>query len=189
MNLVRDPRAVGEALRYSTWKVIEKQSIGEHTWQVIRILLTIWPEAPRNVLIYAVAHDMGEMAGDIQYPFKNLFPELRAGADKSENYVRHEMDKLLGIPKVRHSLSGFEHQVFKACDNLDMWEYGMREVNMGNRYAMIIVNRMRDAVANNLNNLEGMKDIKQFKDNEAVLPSIKRYMQIRQTMENFNGQE
>lgn len=189
MNLVEDPRAIGEALRYSTWKVIHKQNIGEHTWQVIRILLTVWPSAPRHVVVYGLIHDMGEMSGDIQYPFKHLFPELRAGSEKAENHVRDMQRKGLGAPEVRHPLSPFEHAVFKACDNLEMWEYALREINMGNRYALIIRNRMMKAVSGNLSMIAQMSETHQYKQNEGMEASIQKYMVKRQQMEDFDGSE
>jgi 5'-deoxynucleotidase YfbR-like HD superfamily hydrolase len=187
MNLVEDPRAAGEVRRYHTWRVIKEQTVGLHTWQILRILLTVWPNAPRHVIVHGLIHDMGEMSGDIQYPFKNLFSELRTGSEKAENYVRDQQQKTLGAPEVRHPLSPFEHQVFKACDNLEMWEFGMNEVNMGNLYAGIVVTRMRDAVANNIANLEGMRETHQFKQNDAILVNIHRYINTRLKMEDFSG--
>jgi hypothetical protein len=75
--------------------------------------------------------------------------------------------------------------VFKACDNLEMWEYGVREVNRGNNYAKIIVTRMMTAVALNISALTAMEDHQQYKTNEDVVPSIHKYMQKRLKMEDF----
>lgn len=185
MNLVEDPRAAGEIRRYHTWAIHRDQSVAEHTWQVVRILLTIWPLAPRNVIVYGLMHDGGEMSGDIQYPFKLMFPELRAGADKAENHVRAEQRRKLGAPEAKHPLSQFENAVFKCCDNLEMWEYGLREHNLGNRYALIVVDRMKEAVRQNIVSLGGMHDTQQFMQNDGVVPAIKRYMTTRLSMEAF----
>jgi 5'-deoxynucleotidase YfbR-like HD superfamily hydrolase len=172
-NLVDDPRAAGEVRRYSTWRTIRQQNVAEHTWQVLRILLTIWPAAPRNVIIHAVVHDMGEMSGDIQYPFKNMFPELRAGADKAENYVQN-----------RQRISVFERAVFKLCDNLEMLEFGMVEVNMGNKYGRIIMDRMQHATSDCMQTLHDMRDTKQFQDNEGVFAAAQRYIKNRMEIDN-----
>jgi 5'-deoxynucleotidase YfbR-like HD superfamily hydrolase len=185
MNLVEDPRAVGEARRYHTWAIHRDQSVGEHTWQVMRILLTVWPLAPRNVIVHALMHDGGEMSGDIQYPFKRLFPELRAGADKAEDYVRNLQRKSIGAPESK-PLSAFEKLVFKACDNLEMWEMGMREVNMGNNYAKIICTRMMRALGENLQSIEELKDNQQYRQNEGVPKALHRYMMERSKMEDFD---
>jgi 5'-deoxynucleotidase YfbR-like HD superfamily hydrolase len=190
MNLAEDPRAVGEVRRYSTWAVHRDQSVGEHTWQVMRILLTVWPQAPRSVVVHALMHDAGEMSGDIQYPFKNLFPELRAGADKAENYVRDAQRKSpIGAPETPHPLSPFEKLVLKACDNLEMVEFGMREVNMGNAYAKIVVSRMVQAVGENLNALKELDGTQQAKQNDGVVNAIHRYLMNRNQMEDFDGRE
>ena len=186
MNLAEDPRAAGEIRRYHTWAIHRDQSVGEHTWQVLRILLTVWPAAPRNVVVYGLMHDGGEMSGDIQYPFKKLFPELRAGADKAENYVRDMQRKGIGAPDIRHPLSPFEQAVFKACDNLEMWEFGMRELNMGNQYAKIVCNRMQTALSHNMHLIESMSDIAQYKQNEGVPKAIHRYMMKRSEMEDID---
>jgi 5'-deoxynucleotidase YfbR-like HD superfamily hydrolase len=190
MNLVEDPRAVGEVRRYHTWAIHRDQSVGEHTWQVLRILLTVWPNAPRSVIIHGLMHDAGEMSGDIQYPFKNLFPELRAGADKAENHVRAEQRKSsIGAPETPHPLSPFERLVLKACDNIEMCEAGMREVNMGNSYAKIIVSRMISAVGTNLIALNELRETQQFRQNDGVVSAIHRYVINRQTMEDFDGKQ
>jgi 5'-deoxynucleotidase YfbR-like HD superfamily hydrolase len=189
MNLVRDPRAAGQVRRYHTWAIHKEQSVAEHTWQIMRILLTVWPAAPRNVIIHALIHDMGEMSGDIQFPFKLLFPELKAGSEKAENQVRAVQLEGLGAPVAPHPMSPFEKHVFKCCDNLEMWEYGLRESNMGNRYAMIVVNRMQRAVAENLERIKALEGTQQFQQNVDVLPAIHRYFHKRLDMEKFNGEE
>lgn len=189
MNLAEDPRAAGEIRRYHTWAVHSDQTVGLHTWQILRILLTIWPNCPRNVIVYGVTHDSGEMSGDIQYPFKILFAELRAGADKAENYVRDMQRKGIGAPPESHPLSVFEKAVFKCCDNLDMWEFGLREMNMGNLYATVIVERMAAAVAENVQKLIDMtrENNRQALQNTEVVSAIHRYMQTRLKMETING--
>ena len=183
-NLVDDPRAAGEVRRYSTWRTIRQQNVAEHTWQLMRILLTVWPAAPRNVIVHALVHDMGEMAGDIQYPFKHLFPELKAGADKAENHVRNRQRICVGAPEVKHPLSPFENLVFKACDNLEMFEFGLVELNMGNKYGRLIMDRMLQAFGDNLNALNQMSHVKQFIDNADVPPALHRYFLNRQEIDN-----
>jgi 5'-deoxynucleotidase YfbR-like HD superfamily hydrolase len=189
MNLVRDPRAAGNVRRYHTWAVIKEQTVAEHTWQIMRILLTVWPEAPRKVIVHALMHDAGEMSGDIQYPFKLMFTELKSGSEKAENYVRKAQQETGAPPEAAHPLSTFERHVFKCCDNLEMWEYGLREVNLGNRYALIIVNRMQRAVAQNIADILSQEGTQQFQQNVGVVPAIHRYFHNRLAMEKFDGEE
>jgi 5'-deoxynucleotidase YfbR-like HD superfamily hydrolase len=185
MNLVEDPRAGGEVRRYHTWAVHHQQTVAEHTWQIMRIMLTIWPNAHRNVIVWALVHDMGEMAGDIQYPFKLLFTQLGEGSEKAEAHVRARMNEKLGAPYITHPLSKFEKTVFKLCDNLEMWEFGMREVNMGNLYAKIIVQRMAGAVAANLSALESLQGTTEYLRNDGIVAAVHRYMATRTEMENI----
>jgi 5'-deoxynucleotidase YfbR-like HD superfamily hydrolase len=184
MDLTGDPRAAGEIRRYHTWAIHNEQSVGEHTWQVMRIILTVWPSCPRHVLVYTVKHDMGEMAGDIPYPFKIRVPELRAGMDKAENMVDKLQREGLGAPLLKHPLTPFERLAFKLCENLEMWEHGWREYNMGNRYALLITERMQAAVATNIELLEEMKENKEYRDHAGLLPAVKLYMRLRTQMES-----
>lgn len=185
LNLVEDPRSGGEVRRYHTWTVHHQQTVAEHTWQIMRILLTIWPNAHRNVIVWALIHDMGEMAGDIQYPFKLMFTQLGEGSEKAEMHVRKQQRERLGAPDVTHPLSKFEKTVFKLCDNLEMWEFGIREVNMGNLYAKIVVERMAAAVSTNLENLESLRGTTEFDRNDGIITAVRRYMQTRTEMENI----
>lgn len=187
MNLAEDPRAVGEVRRYHTWAVHRDQSVGEHTWQVMRLLLTVWPDCPRNAIVHALMHDGGEMAGDIQYPFKVLFPELRAGSDKAESFVREMQRKTIGAPETKHPLTQFERTVVKLCDNLEMWEFGLREMNMGNLYGKIVVERMMEAVSKNITQIEVLSDQQAMANSYDVLKRIKDYMATRAEMETING--
>jgi hypothetical protein len=70
-----------------------------------------------------------------------------------------------------------------------MWEYGLREVNLGNRYALIIVNRMQRAVAENIINIKSQEGTQQYQQNVGVVPAIHRYFHTRLEMERFNGEE
>jgi 5'-deoxynucleotidase YfbR-like HD superfamily hydrolase len=187
MNLTEDPRASGEIRRYHTWAVHNQQSVGEHSWQILRIILTVWPSAPRHILIYTVKHDMGEMAGDIPYPFKIMIGELRPAMQKAENIVEKLQNERIGVPQLKHPLSQFERHVFKACENIEMWEHGWREYNMGNKYAITIIDRMMNAVSANLIDLEGMRDTKEYRDHESLIPAIHRYMKTRTQMETEYG--
>lgn len=138
-----DPRVVGQLTRYHSWPRLHDQSNGEHSWQVARILLTVWPDCPRKLLVHAVTHDMGEMAGDVQYPFKKKVPGLKAKMDEAERGVRDEMGRRWGVGNgiMNVVLSEYEERVFKCCEYIEMWEYGLHEVNRGNQYGQTIADR------------------------------------------------
>lgn len=140
LNLSEDPRAGLEITRYHSWARHRDQSVGEHSAQIARILLTIWPDCPRKMLVHCVTHDMGEMAGDVQYPFKKRVRGMREAHVEAEALVMREMREVVGMPP-EVFLSVYEYDVFKFCEYVEMWEWGLREQNMGNRYGEIVATR------------------------------------------------
>jgi hypothetical protein len=187
LDLTSDPRAAGEIVRYHTWSMHNHQSVGEHTWQVLRIMLTVWPSCPKHVIVYVVVHDMGEMAGDIPYPFKQLVVDLKPAMLQAESIVRDYQRKTLGIPEDSKTITPFQMHAFKACEHIEMWECGLREVNMGNRYALLVRDRMLQAVSKNFQALEAMEGTQEYSHNPGLVKSMHRYMTERMRMEESNG--
>jgi hypothetical protein len=141
VNIEEDPRHAGQITRYHTWSVHRNQSVGEHSWQIIRIAVTIWPECPRHLFLHAVLHDIGEMAGDIPWPGKRNDPVLRERITLAELRVHRAMSARWNLPPpVR--LSEMEQNFFKMCEYIEMWEFGLMEQNMGNKYGTIVSTRM-----------------------------------------------
>ncbi len=134
------PRRAGQVTRYHTWPRIREQSTGEHTWQVIRILLALWPDAPRHVLTYVVFHDVEEVAtGDVPYPLKKENPRLAAEYGDMEVSVRAGLEPF-GVP-VCPPLTPEEKITFKIAEYVEMWEWGLGEVNLSNTYAHLVTER------------------------------------------------
>ena len=170
-----DPRVAGQITRYHTWPRTRDQSVGEHTWQVMRILLAVWPECPRRLLTHAMFHDVGEMAGDIPYPFKRNDPVLKDRMDAAEAGVRAEM-AVWGVPPTV-VMSHYEERVFKTCEFIDMWECGLHEMNLGNKYGQVVAMRCilaASALSDSLEPPPGQPDLR---------PAIRRYVDKRQQQE------
>lgn len=182
-NLTYDPRAAGEIRRYHTWSVNRDQSVGEHSWQIMRIMLAVWPRCPRRLLIHAVIHDMPESAGDIPYPFKLLFPDLKKAMTHAETHVSSEQMKN-GRPEIPR-LSPYEHLVFKLCEWVEMWEFGLHEFNMGNKYAQLLIDRMQPEIAAGLLRLEGQHfaDTQDARQHPGIATALRKYMKRRMEME------
>lgn len=142
VNVEEDPRHAGQVLRFHTWPVHRQQTVGEHSWQIARIMVTIWPECPRMLLLHAVTHDVGEMAGDVPYPFKRNNPNLKREMTLSEAGVHRSMTARWNLPRPQEMPEVY-HQFFKMCEYIEMWEYGLMEQNMGNRYGTIVATRMQ----------------------------------------------
>jgi len=146
INIEEDPRHAGQITRYHTWPVHRVQSVGEHTWQIQRIMLTIWPDCPRHLLVHCTVHDVGEMAGDLPWPAKRNDPVLKERMTLTELRVHRTMTARWGLP-APVKLSEMEQDFFKMCEYIEMWEFGLMEQNMGNKYGNVVATRMMLAAA------------------------------------------
>jgi hypothetical protein len=127
-------RLAGEVMRYHTWPMHHRQTVGEHTWQVMRIYWQIWGPLPPELSSFLIWHDAGEIAtGDIPFPVKAQNPTLKAEMDALEDQAVTLMGGLL------HALQEPLKVRAKACDIIDMYECGKAEVVMGNKFAQPIV--------------------------------------------------
>jgi hypothetical protein len=127
-------RLAGEVIRYHTWPMHHRQTVGEHTWQVMRIYWQIWGPLPPELSSFFIWHDAGELAtGDIPFPVKSMNPLLKKEMDRLENKAMEHMGGML--PALDHTLKVRA----KACDVIDMYECGKVEVSMGNKFAQPIV--------------------------------------------------
>lgn len=177
IDLTSDPRAALEIRRFHTWRTIQSQSVGEHSAQIARIMLTVWPRCPRRLLIHAVTHDMGEMCGDVAYPFKKMFPEIADGMAKAEHEVRMRQRDRVGTPPLL-PLSAPEKKFFKICEYIEMMEFGFAEYNLGNKYGAIIVARMREE-------LRGLI-MEEVQDHPGIPRAIEEYVSRRLAFEELN---
>ena len=110
-----DARMAGDVRRYHTWPVHHQQTIAHHSWNVARILLEIWPDAPRSAIVYAITHDLGEVGtGDIPFPIKRENPDLKAIMDRLEHAVVEGLG--LEIPELDPQWT----TAMKICDLLEM---------------------------------------------------------------------
>jgi hypothetical protein len=114
------------------------QTVGQHAHRVATLYCELWGLPRAEVLYYVLHHDGGELsAGDIPFGGKKLHPQLSFAHGKAEEVgLERQGVKLPG-------LSPEEHAKFKICDLLEMWETGVIEENMGNKYATPIVDDTR----------------------------------------------
>lgn len=172
VNIEEDPRHAGQVLRYHTWPVHRQQSVGEHSWQIQRIMLTIWPDVPRRLLVHCTTHDVGEMAGDIPYPFKKKNPALKHHMSREEQQVHETMTARWGLPRPP-VVDALEMDFFKMCEYIEMWEYGLMEQNMGNKYGLMIATRSMLAASTLIGRMP-----------EPTQSAARRYCDIREDQEN-----
>lgn len=138
-------RLAGQVTRYHTWPVHHRQTVGEHTWQVMRIYYQIFGPPSALVFTKLIWDDAGELVtGDLPFPIKARNPGLKAIMDSLEEQAVEGMG---GNP--RPGVSDVEKRRVKTCDLIDMLEYGLHELDLGNKYAQPIV----DDIGNSLRQL------------------------------------
>lgn len=128
-------RLAGEVVRYHTWPTHRRQSVGEHTWQVLRIYWQIFGPPSPEVTTDILWHDAPELVtGDPPFPIKACNPALKAEYDRLEPRALADMGGRRGV-----ELTAYERRRIKCCDLLEMHEFGVQELRMGNEYARPIV--------------------------------------------------
>lgn len=137
-----DPRRAGLVSRYHAQIHLSNQSVGEHTWQVLRILTTVWPQVPAHIMTYVVYHDVAEgVVGDVPYPTKLADLRIKHLMDKAEDQAVDDMALHWGTPPIP-KLNVEQKAIVKACELVEMWEYSLHEQNLGNKYAVLVANRL-----------------------------------------------
>lgn len=171
-----DPRRALQVTRYHTWPRLRDQSVGEHSAQVMRILLAIHPEAPRHMLVHCIVHDIGEeRTGDPPYPVKRDNPLFKKESDRIEREAHLSMcvPWLLPAPQC---LTEDERAIFKLAEFIEMWEWGLYEMNLGNNYARLVVKRCAEGTRLYLRAVP-----------EGIAKRASDYINKRQKMEKANA--
>jgi hypothetical protein len=142
---MHDPRRAGRVQRYHTWPHIKEQSVAEHSWQVARLMRVIWPSAPTEVMDYCLFHDIGEVvAGDPPYPSKVMNPAFGTEHAKVEEAAVLKMTLPWGMPPpVLRLRDPVQQAIFKLVHFIEMAEWAMDEITLGNQNARLVLERCR----------------------------------------------
>lgn len=133
-QMMASRRLAGEVIRFHCWPTIRKQTVAEHSWQVMRVYTEIFGVPPVEVWEWILWHDVLEFAlGDPPWPTKIKFPQLGSAYADAETTVSREIG--LSWPVITET----QRKTIKLCDNLECWEFGKQEVSMGNKLAMPIL--------------------------------------------------
>jgi 5'-deoxynucleotidase YfbR-like HD superfamily hydrolase len=120
----------GRIKRYSTWPMLHQQTVGEHSARVANLFVEIFGMPRPEVLYYCLNHDAGELwAGDLPFGVKQHVPGLKEAMRVAEAIGLKKLDIMLP------DLTELECAQVKVCDLLEMFECGIIEMNMGNKYA------------------------------------------------------
>lgn len=105
----------GAVRRYHTEEGMAAQTVAEHTWRLMVILLHLWPDASPRLLTTALYHDVPEgLFGDAPAPVKRD-PVLKAAYDVQEA----EYSLFLGI-RDESALNPAEYARLKCADYLEL---------------------------------------------------------------------
>lgn len=146
-------RVAGSVKRYHTWPTITTQTIADHTFHLMRIYHFVFAgfadfEWGDDMVAYILKHDMGEQRiGDLPYPSKKNDPILAERVNIAEKYALVLQDW-----PVSDEPSAERKTAAKICDLLEMAEFALHEMFLGNSYAEPIYQRVTEHV------LTGFKD-------------------------------
>lgn len=150
---IGDPRMAGGIRRWHIFPVIQQQTVAEHGWNVARILLAMWPEAPREMIVEALFNDTGEIAtGDPPSTLKQRHPVLRDMYSKMEHDARVSMALPWGLPAPLTAKNEWA-RCLKMADMIEMMEYAASEIMLGNRYMRPIYHQLQDWVTTEIDQL------------------------------------
>lgn len=140
-DVVYSRRLSMDVQRYHTWPWIgERQTIGNHVAQVMRIYVEIFGLPRAEVLETILWHDAPEIRmGD--WPFSGEWsPEMKA----IKRDVEQTVIALMDLPV--HVLTEEEKRRVKICDLLDCFEAGLHQARLGSQFGPIVADNALPAV-------------------------------------------
>ena len=148
-DVLSNARYAGGVIRYHAWQVLQRQSVGEHTWQCLRIWFQIWGAPSSTVTTYFIWHDAGELVtGDIPFPVKMLDKRLKEIMDEKET------DAVLDMGGELVELMPEDCVRVKICDLIEMHEFGIQELRLGNEFGQPIIDDTYNAICDKMQQLD-----------------------------------
>src|SRR5215475_1204981 len=137
-EIYRSRYLAGCVKRYSTWPMLQPQTVGHHAWRVACIFVEVFGMPRAEVLYHCLHHDSGELwAGDLPFGVKARLPALKDVMREAEEIGYQQLE--LKLPELSH----VELIKCKICDLLRSEETGEYEMKLGNTYGEPI---MRDTM-------------------------------------------
>ena len=95
------------------------QTLGHHQWGVATLLLTLFPDCRKEVLVEALLHDTGEpgVGCDMSSPAKRRYPEIATALAMAEYVERRQLGTLV------EDLTEIEQAQVILCDRLEAYLY------------------------------------------------------------------
>jgi 5'-deoxynucleotidase YfbR-like HD superfamily hydrolase len=145
-----DARLAGQVIRYHTWPQVRQQSVGEHSWQLLRIYSCVVDKIDPDFVLHCIYHDTGELGvGDNPYPVKADNPILKEQINKLEKESIDKQSEYWG-PVAGETLSDEQMKLFKLIEMIEMFEWGLDEYNRGSKYGFVVAERCLKVVYDRL---------------------------------------
>lgn len=136
-------RNAGDVLRYHTRKVLHRQDVANHSWNVARIYTQRYGIPRAEVYVYIIYHDVLEIiTGDIPFQIKRNVANMKTACMEAELYAATQLDDMMFV-----DLTERELKRVKICDLLEMKEYAEIEIAHGNSLAADIVININTALS------------------------------------------
>lgn len=131
LMLQRDAAAVQ---RYHTKRTHRSQTLADHTYGVMQIMVYVDPEVSAEALVAAMFHDLPEVVtGDIPATAKQKHPRLKAELDAVERSVDANLRSPLSAP------CSAEQALVKWADTYELICWCLEEWSMGNMQVIGII--------------------------------------------------
>lgn len=146
-DILTSPRMGGSVQRYHTWPTIQRQTVADHTFHVLRIYWHLFGEVSPEACAYLIFHDVPEVVvGDPPHPIKLHNPPLKYIYDGLEDAALEDMIGEELAMRVVGEVTDLERVRMKMCDLLEMAEFAAVETMMGNRAAAPIFEKIDAAL-------------------------------------------
>jgi 5'-deoxynucleotidase YfbR-like HD superfamily hydrolase len=113
-------------------------------------------------------HDLGEgVVGDVPYTTKRSSPTLKLAF----NELEHEMHLKMAIPwsvPPPITLNKGHQRIFKLCEHIEMFEWALHEISLGNKHAATPLRRCRKKVEEMLKDLLNDYNMKVIIENATL---------------------
>lgn len=127
-----------EAGAVTRWHLIPHHgvdTVANHSWNATMLLLELYPEASRLLIVYMLNHDVTERwVGDIPASSKAMFPLISKGVGVAEEWLENKFD----IP-ASHRLLRKEREWARAIDAVESAIWCHEQLQMGNQ---LVVNAL-----------------------------------------------
>jgi len=135
----RNLRIGGRVKRWHTIQTLKEETVAQHTYGVIAMLVDLCNGKPSNkLLMAALFHDIAEQyTGDIPATTKWNYPEIATAVKNAELDIETRMGAVL-------ELTTEEIHLLKAADMLDLCWFCLEERALGNKNVVEVFERGLD---------------------------------------------